>query len=120
MQAQVSKASRILGLIRRLFIYLLIEGLYSPINRTVSPQGFPQVQISQKLKTLQNMHIIYERKTYKQKSKVSPFGIPLVKKMANKVRRCWYHLPFWSSVSMPDLKKEEKNGQKQLQINNTI
>ena len=41
-------------------IYLFIEGLilsYSPINRTGSPQGFSQVQISYKLNTLQNMHI---------------------------------------------------------------
>ena len=39
---------------------------YSPANRTGSPQGFSQVQISHKLNTIQNIHIIinYKRKTY--------------------------------------------------------
>ena len=38
------------------FIDLFIEGLYSPVNRTWSPQGFSQVQMSHKLNTIQNMH----------------------------------------------------------------
>ena len=40
-----------------LFIYLLKA--YSLVNRTGSPQGFSQVQISHKLNTIQNMHITY-------------------------------------------------------------
>ena len=43
---------------------------------------------------------LYKRKTYKHNPKVSPFGIAVVKKMASKVRRCWYHWPF----QLPDLK----------------
>ena len=38
-----------------LLIYLLKA--YNPVNRTGSPQGFSQVQISHKLNTIQNMHI---------------------------------------------------------------
>ena len=45
---------------------------YSPVNRTGSPQGFSQGQISHKLNT------IHKRKTYKHNFKVSPFGIALV------------------------------------------
>ena len=38
------------------------------------------------MNTIQSMHIIFERKTYKHNPKVSPFGIALVqKKKANKV-----------------------------------
>ena len=61
-----------------------------PVNRTGSPQCFSQFQISHKLNTIQNMHIIYKHKTYKHNPKVSPLNIALVK-MANKVRKCWYH-----------------------------
>ena len=35
----------------------------------------------------------------KHNPKGSPFGIALVK-MANKVRRCWYHWPFQSGISI--------------------
>ena len=42
-----------------LFIYLIIEGLY--VNRSGSPQGFSQVHISHKLKTIQNMHIAWKQ-----------------------------------------------------------
>ena len=65
--------------VRRRRPYLLKA--YSPVNRTGSPQGCPQVQISHKLNTIQNMHIliIYKRKTYTHNPKVSPFGIALVK-----------------------------------------
>ena len=47
-----------------LAIYLFIDLLkaytytsYSPVNRTGSPRGFSQGQISHKLNTMQNMHI---------------------------------------------------------------
>ena len=55
--------------------YLFIE---TPVNFSGSPQGFLQVRISHKLNAIQNMHIIYKRKTYKHNRKVSPFGIALV------------------------------------------
>ena len=56
---------------------------YSP----VSPQGHPRAFQFHKFKshtsriqiTIQNMHIMYKRKTYKHNPKVSPFGIALVK-----------------------------------------
>ena len=64
-----------------LFIYLFIDLLkaYRPVNRTGSPQGFSQVQISHKLNTIQD-YTLLKRKTYKHNPKVSPFGISLVKK----------------------------------------
>ena len=58
-------------------IYLLKA--YSPVHRTGSPQGFSKVQVSQKLNTIQNMHITFKRRTYKRNPKVIPFGIALVK-----------------------------------------
>ena len=62
-------------------IYLFIEGLYcySPNNRTGSPQGFSLSQILHKLNTIQNNAHIYKRKTSKHNTKISPFGIALVK-----------------------------------------
>ena len=39
------------------FIDLLKAYSYSPVNRTGSPQGLSQVQISHKLNTIQIMHI---------------------------------------------------------------
>ena len=61
-----------------LFIYLFIEGVYSPVNRTGSPQGFSQVQISHKLIQYKTC-TLHERKTYKHNPKVSRFAIALVK-----------------------------------------
>ena len=52
--------------------------VYSPVNRTGSPQGFSQIKISHKLNTIQNVHVIYKRK-YQHIPKVSTFGIVLVK-----------------------------------------
>ena len=43
-----------------LFIYLLKA--YSPVNRTGSPEDFSQVQILQKLNTIQNVHILQTKK----------------------------------------------------------
>ena len=56
---------------------------------------------------------LHKRKIYKHHLKVSPFGIALVK-MADKVRRCWYHWWFRSGVSIPDLffERMDKNTRK--------
>ena len=40
---------------------------------------------SHTLNTIQNMHIIYNSKTYQRNPKVSPVGIALVKKMQIKL-----------------------------------
>ena len=49
---------------------------YCPVKRTGSLHDFSQVQISHKLKTIQNAHITW---TCKHNPKVSLFGIALVK-----------------------------------------
>ena len=59
-------------------------------------------------------HYIHVKHTNIIRIKLFPSGIALVKKKkANKVRRCWYHSPFRSGVSIPDknnyLKKMSKN-----------
>ena len=72
-----------------LYIYIIYIIIYSPANRTVSPQDF--------YKTC----TLHKHKTYKHNPKLSPFGIALIKS-GNKVRRCWYHWPFRSGVSIPD------------------
>ena len=58
---------------------IIIEGLYSPVNRTGSPQGFSLDEMVYKLNTIPHMHItIYTNIThYKHDWKVSPFGIAL-------------------------------------------
>ena len=43
-----------------LLIYLLKD--FGPVNRIGLPQGFSQVQLSHKLNTVQNMHIIKKKK----------------------------------------------------------
>ena len=75
------------------FIYLFIEGVCPSQPHRVTSGLFTrsnpaQVVIQYKTCT------VYKRKTYKHNPKVSPFGIALVNKMANKVRRCWYHYRF--------------------------
>ena len=61
-----------------LFISLLLA--YSPVNRTGSPQGFSQVQISRTSWTQYKTCTLHKRKTHQHKPKGSPFGIALVKK----------------------------------------
>ena len=53
--------------------------VHGPVNRTGSPQCFSQFQISHKLNTIQNMHIIYKLKICKPNPKLSPFGTALEK-----------------------------------------
>ena len=62
-----------------LFIYWRLILLAQLTAQGHLDQGFSLDQISLKLNTKQNMHIIYKRKTYKHNAKVSPFGIALVK-----------------------------------------
>ena len=61
---------------REQLLLLFVEGLYSLVNRTGSPQGFSLNQILQKLNTIQHMHSL---QTYQHNPKVSLFGIALIK-----------------------------------------
>ena len=45
---------------RLLIVFIYLLEAYSPVNRTGSPQGFSLNQCLQKLKTIQNMHILQE------------------------------------------------------------
>ena len=68
-------------------IYLLKA--YSPINSTVSPQGFSLNQILHKLNKIKK-HAQYTNVKHMNKLQML-VGFALAKKMANQVRRCWYH-----------------------------
>ena len=48
--------------------------VYSPVNRSGSPQGFSLNKIWQKLKTIQNVAHFDKRDTYKHNPKVCPLG----------------------------------------------
>ena len=102
--------------LRDLFIFI-------EVNRTGSPQGFSQVQISHKLNTIHTKHCtLHKRKIYKYNPKVSPFGIALVKKKRqNKLADAGTIDRFGLAVQ-EQIKKliKKKNGHKQLQIKHSI
>ena len=90
-----------------LFIYLSIEGLYSHRVTSAIFTSSNLTQVTYNSKHLDYLEYNTKHAHYRTNVKhiniiqVSPFGIALVKnKMANKVRRCWYHCPFPSGVSI--------------------
>ena len=100
-----------------LFIYVLLA--YSAVNRSRSPQGFSQIQISHTNWIEYKTCTLHTRKTYKHNPKGSPFGIALVNKWQIKIDAGTIDhvgLAFQYQV----YNNIQRNGQKQLQIKNTV
>ena len=101
---------------KRIYYYYYLLKAHSPVDRTGSPQGFSQVQMLHKFHTIsiwrdnlayniKHAHYTNVKHIINIIQKLALWYCSL-KKMANKVRRCWYHWLFRSGVSIPDLKKE--------------
>ena len=73
-----------------------------------------------KLNTIQNLHIIYKSKTHKRNPKFSPFGIALVKKWQMKLGNAGTIDRFGLAFQYQIKKYIKQDGQKQLQIKNTM
>ena len=85
-----------------IFIYLFTEGLYIAQS---TAQG--QLRAFHKFQFCTSW-IPYKTCTLHKHTNIIQNLVPLVlilSKMANTVRRCWYHWPFRSGVSIPELKK---------------
>ena len=91
-----------------LAVSLFIHSLkaYSPVNHTGSPQGFSLSQITHKSNLTEvEYHAKHARFTNIKHTNIIRKLVPselLSQKMANKVRRCWYHWPFWFGISIPN------------------
>ena len=109
--------------LKHLFIYVCIYLLkaYSPVNpHRVTSELLTKSNLTEVEYNKKHAHFTNVRHIYKHKAKVSPFGIALIKKMANKVR-CWYHWPFRSGVSILDYIFDKKTIDKNnLKLKTTI